>query len=92
MLPRPIPPVIKDFLTRVHVADEPTGSAAVIVQALEPQIDPNVMSLLLDIDAYHEIDLAPSEVDLPALFQQLRKLKNEIFYASITEKSAEMYQ
>ena len=92
MLPRPIPPVIKDFLTRVHVADEPTDSAAVIVQALEPQIDPNVMSLLLDIDAYHEINLAPSEVDLPTLFQRLRNLKNQIFYASITEKSAEMYQ
>jgi uncharacterized protein (TIGR04255 family) len=91
-LPRPIPPVIKEFLTRVQVADESTSSAAVIVQALEPQFDPNVMSLLLDIDAYHEINRAPSDLDLPVLFQQLRKLKNEIFYASITEKSAEKYQ
>jgi len=91
-LPPPIPPVIKEFLTRVHVADEPRSSAAVIVQALEPQIDPHVMSLLLDIDAYRELNLAPTDPDLPALFQQLRELKNEIFYASITERSAEMYQ
>jgi uncharacterized protein (TIGR04255 family) len=90
--PRPIPPVMKDFLTRVHVADEPRDSAAVIVQALEPQFDPNVMSLLLDIDAYHELSLSPTDQDLLALFQQLRELKNEIFYASITEKSVEMYQ
>ncbi len=92
MLPAPIPPVMKEFLTRVHVADEPRNSAAVIVQALEPQFDPNVMSLLLDIDAYHELNADPTDPELPALFQRLRELKNEIFYASITEKSAEMYQ
>jgi uncharacterized protein (TIGR04255 family) len=91
-LPQPIPSVIKDFLTRVHVADEPHSSAAVIVQALEPQFDPNVMSLLLDIDAYHEGVLSPDEPELPAIFQQLRELKNEIFYATITEKTAEMYE
>jgi len=92
MLPSPIPPVIRDFLTRVHVADEPRNSAAVIVQALEPQFDPNVMSLLLDIDAYHEADISPDDPGLPDLFQRLRELKNEIFYASITETTAEMYQ
>jgi uncharacterized protein (TIGR04255 family) len=92
MLPPPIPQILREFLTRVHVADEPRGSAAVVVQALEPQFDPNIMSLLLDIDAYHELSLAPSDLDLPALFQELRELKNEIFYASITERSVEMYQ
>jgi hypothetical protein len=50
------------------------------------------MSLLLDIDAYYEQSVDPTDPELPALFQQLRELKNEIFYASITEKSAEMYQ
>jgi len=92
MLPPPIPPVMRDFLARAHVADEARSSAAVIVQALEPQFDPNVMSLLLDIDAYHERVLVPSEPGLPAIFQQLRELKNEIFYAMITEKTAEMYE
>lgn len=91
-LPKPIPTAVRDFLTRVHVGDESRGSAAIIVQALEPQIDPNVMSLLLDIDAYHETDLAPDDQQLPGMFQQLRELKNEIFYASITEKAAEIYE
>lgn len=92
MLPQPIPQVMRDFLTNVHVVDESRRLEAVIVLAMEPQIDPNVMSLLLDIDVYREIALAPGDSDLPTLFQQLRELKNEIFYASITEKSAEMYQ
>ena len=94
MLPPPIPPLIREFLTRVHIVDDKRSSAAVIVQALEPQIDPNVMSFLLDIDAYHEdkAALVPTDHDLPSLFEQLRELKNEIFYASITEKAAEMYE
>jgi uncharacterized protein (TIGR04255 family) len=92
VLSPPIPPLVKDFLTRVHIADEKRGSEAVIVQALEPQIDTNVMSLLLDIDAYHEGALAPKDPDLPELFEKLRELKNEIFYASITDKTAEIYE
>ena len=94
LLPQPIPPVIRDFLTRVHIADERRSAAAVIVQALEPQLDPNVMSLLLDIDAYHEnrAVLVPTDPSLPSLFEQLRELKNEVFYAIITEKAAEMYE
>jgi uncharacterized protein (TIGR04255 family) len=92
ILPQPVSPLILDFLTRVHVADERRRSAAAVVQALESQLDPNVMSLLLDIDAYHEDALAPLDPRVPSLFQQLRELKNEIFYACITEKTVEMYE
>jgi uncharacterized protein (TIGR04255 family) len=92
--PKPIPAAIRDFLTRVHVNDESRGAGAVIVQALEPQLDPNVMSLLLDILAYHDFDpeISPDSPELPIIFQSLRELKNEIFYASITEKCVEKYQ
>jgi len=92
MIPKPVPPNIRDFLTRVHVEDKSRNSAAVIVQALEPQFDPNVMSLLLDIDAYNELTIVPTDPNLPVLFQRLRELKNEIFYASVTEECVEMYQ
>lgn len=92
ILPPPIPPVVRDFLTRVHLTDEKRSCSAVIVQALEPQLDPNVMSLLLDIDAFQETALIPNDSELPSRFEQLRELKNEIFYASITEKTAEMYE
>jgi uncharacterized protein (TIGR04255 family) len=92
LLPPPIPQVVRDFLARVHVADEQREAAAVVVQALEPQFDPNVMSLLLDIDAYHEGTLTPDDPNLPTLFQKLRELKNEIFYATITDRTAEMYE
>jgi uncharacterized protein (TIGR04255 family) len=90
-LPVPIPQRIREFLTRVYVEDDKRNVSAVIVQALEPRLDPNAISLLLDIDAFRELNEAPDDPGLLSVFGLLRELKNEIFFASITEKIVEMY-
>ena len=91
-LPAPIPQVIREFLSRIYVEDVSRKASAVIVQALEPRVDPTAISLLLDIDAFREVSVAPGDPALPTLFEQLRQLKNDIFFASITENTAEMYE
>jgi uncharacterized protein (TIGR04255 family) len=88
----PIPQVVREFLTRLVVRDERRNASAVIVQLLEPQMDPNSISLLLDIDAFREVSLAPDEQTLTEIFGELRRLKNDIFFASITDKTAEIYE
>jgi uncharacterized protein (TIGR04255 family) len=90
-LPAPIPQAIREFLTRVYVADEARNASAVIVQALEPPMDSSHISLLLDIDAFRDVTLAHNDPAIPAIFGELRQLKNDIFFASITEKTAEIY-
>ncbi len=81
-----------DFLTRIRIADHTRGAEAIVVQAIESKIDPNAMSLYLDIDAYKLDAFEPDTPQLPELFQGLREFKNEIFYASITEMAVEKYQ
>lgn len=90
-LPKPASQEIRDFLTRVNVRDDKRNASAVIVQALEPQIDPKAISLLLDIDAFREVNEVPNAPGLLSVFELLRELKNEIFFASITEKIVERY-
>jgi uncharacterized protein (TIGR04255 family) len=90
-LPEPIPQTVRDFLTRVNVRDDRRNASAVIVQALERQMDPSTISLLLDIDAFREVNEELDDSGLIAVFGQLRELKNEIFFASITEKIVEKY-
>jgi uncharacterized protein (TIGR04255 family) len=90
-LPDPIPQVIREFLTRVNVRDDKRIASAVIVQALEPTMDQETISLLLDIDAFREVKEAPDDPALLSIFEQLRELKNAIFFASITEKIVEKY-
>lgn len=88
----PVPSqLLREFLTRVYVDDNGTGASAVIVQALEKSVDPSTFSILLDIDAFREVTLPPDDPSLPGIFQQLRTLKNEIFYASVTEEAVERY-
>jgi uncharacterized protein (TIGR04255 family) len=92
VLPAPIPQTLREFLTRIRVEDEKRNASAVIVLALEPQVPPSAVSLLLDIDVFREVNTQPSDAMLPAMFNELRQLKNEIFYASITETTAEIYE
>lgn len=91
-LPAPIPQAIREFLSRVYVDDDSRNASAVIVQAIEPRVDATAISLLLDIDAFREISVAATDPELPSFFEQLRGLKNDIFFASITETTAEMYE
>ena len=91
LLPPQLPQKLRAFLSRLLVEDSSRRASAVLVQALEESLDPSLIPLLLDIDAYREVALPPKDTALPDLFQQLRELKNEIFYASVTEKTVEMY-
>lgn len=93
VLPGPISQNIRDFLSRIHVSDTKRNASAVIIQALEPQVESSVISLLLDIDAYRDgLAMDPSDPSIPTSFELLRQLKNEIFFASVTEQAVEMYQ
>jgi uncharacterized protein (TIGR04255 family) len=89
--PLPIPQRIRELLTRVYVEDDKRKASAVIVEAIEPRIDPNAISLLLDIDAFRELNEVPGDPGILAVFGMLRDLKNDIFFACITEKIVEIY-
>lgn len=92
-LPEPAPQAVRDFLSRIHVDDSTRSASAVVIQALEPQVEPSIISLLLDIDAYRDrLTLHPNDPSIPQMFQNLRELKNEVFFACITERTAEIYQ
>jgi uncharacterized protein (TIGR04255 family) len=92
-LPAPMPQIVREFLTRVYVRDDKRNASAVVVQALEPRIDPNAneIALLLDIDAFREVNEKPDDPGLLSVFQLLRELKNEIFFANLKEKTVEIY-
>jgi uncharacterized protein (TIGR04255 family) len=67
------------------------GISAILIQALERPLDPSTVQVLLDIDAFRESVFPAEEPSLLQIFEQLRKLKNEIFFASLTERTVEMY-
>jgi uncharacterized protein (TIGR04255 family) len=93
-LPPQIPQHLREYISRVVVQDPEQNLSAVLTQALEPGPDHATGSILLDIDAFQEQrrPLSPDDPLIVETFAQLRNLKNEIFYAAITEPAVERFE
>lgn len=93
-LPPEVPQQLREYLSRVVVQDADRGLSAVLVQALEPGPDRGTAAVLLDVDAFSELQLPlePADPEIVNIFSRLRDLKNQIFYACITEAAAERYE
>ncbi len=91
-VPDAMPNAVSAFLTRITLVDPERGLSAHVVQALEPGTGEAAVNLLLDIDAFAERSRGFAPGEIGATFQQLRQFKNDIFFGSITETTAEMYQ
>jgi uncharacterized protein (TIGR04255 family) len=93
VLPQSIPQRMRDFLTRVVVDAPERNLSAVLTQASEtPLDDRSAIQVLLDIDAFREPAMPADDPSLSEIFEQLRTLKNEIFFASVTERTVGMYE
>ena len=92
-VPDPVPQGIGEFLSRIVISDPQGQASAIIIQALEGSSDQGKISILLDIDAFRQASLSPNEKEaVERIFGDLRSLKNTIFYASITERTADQYE
>lgn len=91
-LPPEIPHRIRRFVTRVTVDSPVDGTAAHVTQTLEPGAEPSRLTLVLDIDAFHEERLDADDSRIPVVLERLRTFKNQIFFSLITEATAEMFE
>ncbi len=89
-IPEELPQVLSTFLSRVVIHDEATGIAANVTQALEPQVDPRLTTVLIDIDAYRTQDFTSDAQAITETFALLRAFKNRVFFSHITEATASL--
>jgi len=91
VVPKALPQMYAGFFSRIVVPDKKGQSVAIITQMYQPEQDPSTVSVVLDIDVFREKHFA-DEQEAWATIDQLRDFKNLIFFDSIKEKSAELYQ
>lgn len=89
VLAPPSPRQIRRFVTLVEVHDPARGASATVIQSMEPA--PAGATILLDIDAYMAVPLAPEAPEIRPFLESLRQLKNAIFFASVTESAVEAW-
>lgn len=89
--PEGSPGAIVSFLSRVETLDADSGFRVITTQALRPGMPAESINVVLDIDAFCLRDLGVTPDELRLILRELRKLKNAVFFGSITEKAVEIF-
>jgi uncharacterized protein (TIGR04255 family) len=88
-IPRVLPQAFAGFFSRVIVPDEKGQRTAIITQTFQPT--PTELAVLLDIDCFRSKTFL-NEQEAWDIIEQLRHFKNLIFFDSITEETARLYE
>jgi len=89
-VPDSLPQEVSQFLTKVVIHEE--DITANIIQSLDRSAKPDHIVIILDIDVFKVKDLGFDKENVWAEFEQLRDVKNRIFFESITEETVRLYE
>lgn len=94
VVPTGLPQALQSFLTRLVIHDSEIGHSAIITQGYEPDLEhPESVSVLLDIDAFRMAEVRSDDfAAIDGIFDRLHDFKNNIFFGSITEKAARLFE
>ena len=91
-IPPGLPQLLSHFFTRLVIPFPDQGATAIVMQTPSGKPDPVNSTVILDIDAFAEASLASDDSKIDEIFGILRKVKNEIFFSSITERTKELFR
>lgn len=86
------PEAMQSFLVKQTRQNPANGYTANIVESLEPNLSGDNARLTLDIDVYKMGGLGLSERELTPVLADLRRLKNDIFFGVLTDRTLEQYE
>ncbi len=89
-IPESLPQEASHFLTKIVIHEG--DIKANIIQALTKSPKPEHIGVILDIDVYKANKLGIDESSVWSEFDRLREMKNRVFFESITEKTARLYE
>jgi uncharacterized protein (TIGR04255 family) len=91
-IPSALPQGLTTFLQRLVVPFTEEQASAIITQALEPQVE-SVVPTVLDIDVFSEVgSIDGANAEVWNRLDRLRFIKNRVFFAFLTPKSLDMYR
>lgn len=91
-IPPEAPQMLSAFFSRVTIRDSEMNIAAHVVQALETDAATKKTDLILDIDAFKELDTPPSDTSIKETLVQLHTFKNLLFFSYLTDEIIEQFE
>lgn len=90
-VPEGMPEVVSSFVSRVVVEDSQVNASVAITIASQPP-GPDMLPVLLDIEAVRDQTLSATDTHLWESLEVLRNLKNAAFFGSLTERVVRTYE
>lgn len=89
-MPDGAPQQVSSFFTRV-TAHSDEADSVIVTQTLDHSVGRLDSPVTMDLDAFFQGELPPTEDALSAALSRLRILKNRTFFALLTEQALELY-
>lgn len=86
-----LPQGLSSFFMRLVIPQEKSKSIVIITETMEPPGESR-LPLIFDIDVFREATFDPAGQEIWEVMEQLRELKNEIFFSSTTAKAKELFK
>lgn len=86
-VPQALPQTINGFLSKITIVDDTKMMAAHVTQVFEPHPSIPNTPIIIDIDAFKNVDIGPDDANLWEIFTDLRTFKNRIFFNFLTDKT-----
>jgi len=83
---------LHSFFTQLQIPQEDLECMLIISETLVPQPDPKLITVTLDLDLFRQQIWESGDEDIWNFLEKLRKRKNKVFEASITQKAKEMFE
>ena len=88
-----MPQGISTLFMRLEIPDSKRGLMAIVTETIEPPVEEGKrLPLIFDIDVVRSATFEPASPAIWETFEQMREYKNEIFFASVTERAKEMFR
>ena len=91
-IPRGSPRDLVSYVQRTVTRDRRTGATVIVAQMLEAPDASGASVLVLDIDSYVERDSGFDRDEIMRHLDQLRRIKNQVFFSFITERTAKEFE
>jgi uncharacterized protein (TIGR04255 family) len=81
---------LQSFFMQLQIPQQDLNCLLIINEAIAPQANPNFVTIILDLDLFREQIWNRDDEDIWQFLEQLHDRKNEVFEASITDRTREL--
>ncbi len=82
---------LNSFFTQLQIPQYDLNCMLIINEALVPRISPDFISVILDFDLFRQQVWQADDEDIWHFLEELRRRKNAVFEASITDKARRLF-